>query len=117
RPVVITRWPLVRDSATCSARSRQTEARRNSASPSFHVPLFLSYTRGVEATVKDATAVPVLVKRSSGSAVRLPTMVMVVSPTDMGSRFLSGWVTRRPTAYGGSAGRRVRRDGMVGGPG
>src|SRR6478752_7952774 len=36
--------------------------------------------RGVDATVKLATAAPDGVKRSSGSAVRLPTSVMVVSP-------------------------------------
>src|SRR5690606_39473593 len=38
------------------------------------------YTRGVDATVKLATAAPDGVNRSSGSAVRLPTTVMMVSP-------------------------------------
>jgi hypothetical protein len=36
--------------------------------------------RGVDATVKLATAAPDGVKRSSGSSVRLPTTVMTVSP-------------------------------------
>ena len=37
-------------------------------------------TRGVEAMVKPHTCVPVPVVRSSGSAVRLPTIVRMVSP-------------------------------------
>jgi hypothetical protein len=36
--------------------------------------------RGVDATVKFATAAPDGVKRSSGSAVRFPTTVRMVSP-------------------------------------
>lgn len=36
--------------------------------------------RGVEAIVKLATVAPLPIVRSSGSAVRLPTMVMTVSP-------------------------------------
>src|SRR6188474_1336699 len=72
----MTRVPLVSDSAT----SRQIEQRRNSVSPSFHSLLWRSNVRGVDATVKFATAAPEGVKRSSGSAVRLPTNVMVVSP-------------------------------------
>ena len=72
--------PLVSDSATFSAASRQTEQRRNSASPSFHSLVWRSNVRGVDATVKFATAAPFGVKRSSGSAVRLPTTVMTVSP-------------------------------------
>src|SRR3954452_913646 len=54
--------------------------RMNSASPSFHSPLCRSSVRGVAATVKLATAAPEGVKRSSGSAVRFPTTVIVVSP-------------------------------------
>src|ERR1044072_2216743 len=54
--------------------------RRKSASPSFHSPLWRSNVRGVEATVKLATAAPDCVNRSSGSAVRLPITVMTVSP-------------------------------------
>ncbi len=51
----------------------------NSVSPSFHSLLLRSNVRGVEATVKFATAAPEGVKRNSGSPVRLPMMVMVVS--------------------------------------
>src|SRR5439155_15196010 len=58
----------------------QIEQRMNSASPSFHSLLLRSNVRGVDAIVKLATAAPDGVKRSSGSAVRLPTTVMVVSP-------------------------------------
>src|SRR6185369_12018888 len=85
RPVTITRDPRVRLSATFSAASRQMLQRRNSASPSFHSPLWRSKMRGVDATVKLATAAPDGVKRSSGSAVRFPTTVMVVSPAATGS--------------------------------
>src|SRR5262245_28733751 len=45
--------------------------------------------RGVDATVKFATAAPDGVKRSSGSAVRFPTTVMVVSPATS-----SSWIWR-----------------------
>src|SRR3954469_9262665 len=76
----MTRMPRVRDSATFSAAWRQMEQRRNSASPSFHSLLLRSKVRGVDAMVNDATAAPDGVKRSSGSAVRLPTTVMIVSP-------------------------------------
>src|ERR1700743_2987033 len=72
--------PRVSDSATFSADCRQMLHRRNSASPSFHSPLWRSKVRGVDATVKLAPAAPEGVKRSSGSAVRLPTPVIVVSP-------------------------------------
>ena len=41
--------------------------------------------RGVDATVKFATAAPEGVKRNSGSAVRFPTTVMVVSPATSSS--------------------------------
>jgi hypothetical protein len=51
----------------------------NRASPSFHSFACRSKLRGVLATVKLATATPDCVWRSSGSAVRLPTMVRVVS--------------------------------------
>src|SRR5689334_6485556 len=76
----MTRAPRVSDSATFSAACRQMLQRRNSASPSFHSPLARSKVRGVEATVKLATAAPDGVKRSSGSAGRLPITVTVVSP-------------------------------------
>ena len=80
RPCATTRMPRCSDSATFSAAWRQIEQRRNSASPSFHSFVFLSNVRGVDAMVNDATAAPDGVKRSSGSAVRLPTTVMTVSP-------------------------------------
>ena len=76
----MTRVPLVSDSATFSAASRQIEQRMNRVSPSFHSPAWRSKVRGVEATVKEATAAPEGVKRISGSAVRFPMMVMMVSP-------------------------------------
>jgi hypothetical protein len=80
RPETMTRAPRVSDSATFSAGWRQMLQRRNSASPSFHSPEARSKVRGVDATVKFATAAPEAVKRSSGSAVRLPITVMMVSP-------------------------------------
>src|SRR5699024_1675283 len=79
RPCAITREPFSSDSATFSAASRQIVERRNSASPSTHSFRCLSKVRGVDAMVKFATATPDWVKRSSGSAVRLPITVMVVS--------------------------------------
>ncbi|SKU36307.1 Uncharacterised protein [Mycobacteroides abscessus subsp. abscessus] len=42
--------------------------------------------RGVDATVKLATAAPDGVNRSSGSAVKFPTTVMVVSPATVPPR-------------------------------
>src|SRR5690349_12230615 len=59
--------------------------RGKSASPSFHSPVCRSNVRGVDATVKFATAAPDGVNRSSGSAVRFPTTVMVVSPATRSS--------------------------------
>src|SRR5215475_15212935 len=76
----MTRAPRVSDSATFSAAWRQMLQLRNSASPSFHSLVCRSNVRGVEATLKFATATPLGVNRSSGSAVRLPTTVMIVSP-------------------------------------
>src|SRR4051812_826269 len=81
----MTRVPRDRDSATCSAASRHTEQRMNRASPSFHSCACRSNVRGVLATVKFATAAPCGVNRSSGSAVRLPMIVMTVSPAMSGS--------------------------------
>ena len=81
--------PRWHDSATFSAASRHTEQRMNSVSPSFHSLLWRSNCRGVEATVKFATAAPDGVKRSSGSAVRLPMIVMTVSPA-MDQSFVGG---------------------------
>src|SRR5580700_9461819 len=76
----MTRVPLVRDSATFSAACRHTLHLRNSASPSRHSFVALSRNRGVDATVKFATACPVGVYRSSGSPHRFPMIVIVVSP-------------------------------------
>src|SRR6476661_9605598 len=76
----MTRVPRPRDSATFSAASRQTEQRMNRVSPSFHSLLWRSNARGVDATVKLATAAPDGVNRSSGSPVMLPITVMMVSP-------------------------------------
>jgi small subunit ribosomal protein S6 len=84
----ITRMPRCSDSAAFSAACRHTEQFRNSASPSFHSLDCRSKVRGVDATVKFATAAPDGVKRSSGSAVRLPTTVMGVSPAMSG---LQSW--------------------------
>src|SRR5699024_9782879 len=80
RPWTTTRVPRCRDSATFSPISRHTEQRRNRVSPSLNSPAWRSKIRGVEATVKFATAAPLGVKRSSGSLVRFPTTVMTVSP-------------------------------------
>src|SRR4249920_2055850 len=80
----MTRMPRVIDSATFSAGWRHALQRRNSDSPSFHSPDWRSKVRGVDATVKLATAAPDGVNRSSGSAVRLPTTVMTVSPAMTG---------------------------------
>src|SRR3954465_6090642 len=76
----MTRMPFWSDSATFSAACRQTAQLRNIAPPSRHSFVLRYNARGVEATVKFATAAPDGVKRSSGSAVRLPTKVMGVSP-------------------------------------
>ena len=71
--------PKVVFSATFSAASRHTAARRNRVSPSFHSLLFRSNVRGVLAMVKLATGEPDGVNLSSTSAVRLPITVMMVS--------------------------------------
>ncbi len=52
----------------------------NNVSPSFHSFDCLSNARGVDATVKLATAAPEGVNRSSGSLVRFPMIVITVSP-------------------------------------
>lgn len=54
------RMPLVSDPEMCSANSRQADARRNSASPSFHSFVCRSSERGVDAIVKFATGEAVL---------------------------------------------------------
>src|SRR5262245_57394398 len=80
RPVTTTRAPRCSDSATFSAACRHTVQDRKSGSPSFHSLVCRSRKLGVEATRNFATAAPDGVKRSSGSSVRLPMTVMVVSP-------------------------------------
>src|SRR4051812_22552905 len=92
RPCATTRIPFCRDSATFSAAWRQIEQLRNSVSPSFHSLVCRSKLRGVEAIVKFATAAPDGVNRSSGSPVRLPMMVMTVSPAM--AVCLLQWATR-----------------------
>ena len=84
RPETMTRMPRVSDSAAFSAACRQTEQFRNRVSWSFQSLVCRSKVRGVDATVKFATAAPEGVKRSSGSAVRLPTTVIGVSPAMSG---------------------------------
>src|ERR671919_1466291 len=73
RPTTTTRLPLVRDSATFSARVRQAFARKYDVSPSFHCPE-ASWYRLLTAIRKFATAAPFGVYRSSGSSTRFPTM-------------------------------------------
>src|SRR5690606_12095559 len=90
------RMPLVRDSATFSAASRQIEQRRNSASPSTHSLRFLSNVRGVDATVKFATAAPAGVYLSSGAPVRFPITVIAVSPAIIGLQSASTHPRPRP---------------------
>ncbi len=58
RPVTITRSPLARESARCSACPRQTLTRKNEVSPSRHWPS--CWMRWVTATRRLATAVPEL---------------------------------------------------------
>src|SRR5699024_2914012 len=79
-PCTMTRMPLVRVSAMFSAYWRHTVQVRNMASPSRHSPAWRSKVRGVEATRHLATAIPLAVKRSSGSSTRFPVMVIWVSP-------------------------------------
>ena len=54
----MTRMPFCSDSATFSAACRQTAQLRNIASPSRHSLVCRSNVRGVDATVKFATAAP-----------------------------------------------------------
>ena len=100
----MTRAPRCSDSATFSAACRQTEQRRNSASPSFHSLVALSRIRGVDATVKFATAAPLGVNRSSGSSVRLPMTVMVTSPCAIAAPYL---VSGRSTLVRSTASLRL----------
>jgi hypothetical protein len=85
RLVTITRSPLERESARCSAWPRQTLTRRNEVSPSRHWPS--CWMRWVTATRRLATAMPVLVKRSSGSSTRLPTIVVWLSAAILSAQY------------------------------
>jgi hypothetical protein len=64
------RSPFERESVTCWASCRQALTRKNDVSPSRQV--LPSRMRAVTAMRKLATAAPLLVNFSSGSAVRLP---------------------------------------------
>ena len=90
----MTRAPLVRLSATFSASVRQAVQRKNDVSPSFQPSP--SLTRGVTATEKLATGAPDGVNRSSGSSVRLPVMVTVVSGMSSPPRGALCWSARSP---------------------
>src|SRR5829696_104978 len=100
----MTRSPLARESARCSAWPRQTLTRRNEVSPSRHSPS--CWTLWVTATRRLATAMPLLVKRSSGSSTRLPTMVVWLSAAMTGAPCVC-WLAfgseafRPPTSAGG----------------
>src|SRR5439155_5027728 len=74
RPTTITLAPRVSDSATFSARPRHAFTVKYDVSPSFHSPDWSLYRR-FTATRNFATAAPFGVYRSSGSSVRLPTIV------------------------------------------
>src|SRR4029453_518015 len=90
RPVTITRSPLARESARCSAWPRHTFTLKNEVSPSRQVPL--SWMRWVTATRRLVTGVPVLVNRSSGVSTRLPAMVVWLSAAIMApSYWCCGW--------------------------
>src|SRR5829696_2560672 len=91
RPMTITRSPLARESARCSAWPRHTFTLKNEVSPSRHSPF--CWRRWVTATRRLVTGVPVLVKRSSGSSTRLPMMVVWLSAAIMApSYWWGGWL-------------------------
>src|SRR5215207_5231452 len=77
RPVTMTRSPLARESARCSAWPRHTLTLKNEVSPSRHSPS--CWMRWVTATRRLVTGVPLLVNRSSGVSTRLPAMVVWLS--------------------------------------
>src|SRR5207244_743598 len=69
------------DSAMFSARSRHAAHCRNRGSPSFHILVLASYTRGLTAMLNRHSAAPPGVIFSSGLSVRFPTAVIVFSFT------------------------------------
>src|SRR5215213_9684864 len=73
----MTRSPLARESARCSAWPRHTFTLKNEVSPSRHSPS--CWIRWVTATRRLVTGVSVLVNRSSGVSTRLPAMVVWLS--------------------------------------
>src|SRR5215217_795890 len=79
----MTRSPLDRESARCSAWPRHTLTLKNEVSPSRHSPS--SWIRWVTATRRLVTGVPVLVNRSSGVSTRLPAMVVWLSAAISGA--------------------------------
>src|SRR4029450_2875068 len=86
----MTRSPLARESARCSAWPRHTFTLKNEVSPSRHSPS--CWTRWVTATRRLVTGVPVLVNRSSGVSTRLPAMVVWLSAAIMApSCSCCGW--------------------------
>src|SRR5215218_1207315 len=105
RPTTTARLPLRRDSATFSAWSRQTLTRKKWVSPSRQVSP--SRTRVLTARLKFATAVPLLVNRSSGSSVRLPIWTVKLSLLTAGLQTGAvtdgglGWVAGRKRHGGG----------------
>ena len=107
----MTRVPLVSDSATFSAASRQIEQReeqRVAVLPLVRLPVERA-RRGRDGEVRDGSTGGV--KRSSGSSVRLPTTVMTVSPAMASSSFAIVEVRRVLTGQrGGDLGPQ---DGLV----
>src|SRR5829696_8172055 len=90
RPLTMTRSPLDRESARCSAWPRHTLTLKNEVSPSRHSPS--CWMRWVTATRRLVIGVPVLVKRSSGVSTRLPAMVVWLSAAIMApSYWCCGW--------------------------
>ncbi len=72
--------PFARLAAIWFASSPHAEQLMNSVSPSSHWPVSRLYARVDAAMLKFATALLLLVVRTSGSRVRLPAIVMMVSP-------------------------------------
>src|SRR5215216_2743606 len=86
----MTRSPLDRESARCSAWPRHTFTLKNEVSPSRHSPS--CWMRWVTATRRLVTGVPVLVNRSSGVSTRLPAMVVWLSAAIMAPSYsCCGW--------------------------
>src|SRR5262245_17553419 len=96
RPVTTTRAPFSSDSDTFWARSRQQVTLKKEVLSS-HCWLSRFCHRRLTATPKVVTGAPAGVKRSSGSRVRLPTMVTL---DDIGS-LPPSWQPARGAAAGG----------------